>query len=115
MHSLGLRDRQQEAIDMGIKVLQSVGETFPRRVCMGRLLKKMKKVEYMLRGKEDEQLLRLPMMTDTNKVMAMHILSMISLDALMMRPKFSPFIAMKMVTLTMKYGLSEHASSAFAT
>ena len=114
IYALGVRDRQLEAINIGIEVLKGIGETFPFRLCRAHLLKEMNTVERLLCGKQDEQILRQPAMTDFKKIMAMRILNVITLDCLMARPGLSPFVVLKMVTLTMKYGLSELASASFA-
>jgi predicted ATPase len=114
IYALGVRYRQQEAIDLGIEILKGLGETFPSRLCLAHLMREMKGVERLLRGKEDEQLLRQPFMTDFKKQMAMRILNIISLDCWLSRPKFAPYVILKMVSLTMRHGLSEHASAAFA-
>jgi predicted ATPase len=114
IYALGVRYRQEEAIDLGIEILKSVGETFPSRLCMAHLMGEMKGVERLLRGKEDEQLLRQPFMTDFKRQMAMRILNIISLDCWLSRPSFAPYVKLKMVSLTMRHGLSEHASAAFA-
>ena len=114
IYSLGLRDRQQEAIDKGVEVLEQMGVPFPRRMCSARLLSEMKQAKQSLRGKSDEQLMRLPHMTEFKSLMAMRILSIVSLDCMVTRPKLFPFLALKMVNLTMEYGLCEHSSLAFA-
>ena len=113
IYALGLRDRQQEAIDKGIEVLEQMGVTFPRRMCHQRLLSEMKRAKRSLRGKSDEQLMRLPHMTEFKILMAMRILSIVTLDCMVTRPKLFPFLALKMVNLTMEYGLCEHSSLAF--
>jgi predicted ATPase len=115
IYALGLRDRQHEAIDMGIKVLKCMGETFPKRLCMYHLMHEIKLVDRLLKGKTDEDIIRLPPMTEFKVRIAMRILNIITLNCMMTRPKFSPYVTLKMVSLTIRHGLSEHASTAFGT
>jgi predicted ATPase len=74
IYALGVRYRQQEAIDLGIEILtKSVGETFPSRLCMANLMGEMKGVDRLLREEEHKQLPRQPFMTDFKKQMVMQI------------------------------------------
>jgi predicted ATPase len=68
-----------------------------------------------LKGKSDEQLLRLPHVENKDKLAAMSILQLIYLNALIDRPKFAPFVVLKLLKLTLQYGLSVFASTAFSS
>jgi hypothetical protein len=52
---------------------------------------------------------------DEGKLAALQILNMMFMNAIIVRPKFAPFIQLKSVEITMKYGLSALASFAFAS
>lgn len=110
----GVTDRQQDAIDTGIDVLKNLGETFPTRMCTHKLLQEMRSIRRMLGGKSDAQLLRLPVMEDEDKLAAMQILNMIMLNSMLARPKFSPFIQLKAMKITLRHGLSALSSVAFS-
>lgn len=114
IYALGVSERQEEAIDMAIEVLEELGESFSPRLSSGRLKTEMKRVNAMLRSKSDTQLLRMPIMSDEDKLSCLQIINLILLPSWTARPEFAPFAALKGMTITMKYGLSVFASSMFA-
>ena len=69
----------------------------------------------MLRRKTDESLSRLPPMTNPSKVAAMQILNVILLNCHTARPDLLPLINLRLVQLTLKYGLSALSSVAFSS
>ena len=75
MYALSQDDHQQECMDVGICVLKELGETFPNRLCMAHLMQEMSSVEKLLKGKSNEYLLRMPHITDSNKLSALQVLS----------------------------------------
>jgi predicted ATPase len=115
IYALGVSDRSVEAIDTGVQVLKGLGEHFPSRHCKARMISEMRTVKRLLKGKSDEQLLRLPNVENKEKLAAMNILQLLYLNALIVRPSFAPFVALKSLKLTLQYGLSVFASTAFAT
>jgi len=114
MYSLGQRNRQEEAVDMGIAVLKVMGETFPSKLCNARLMNEARGVFRLLKGKSDSEILSMQRIADQKLLMVMRILNIISLDTICARPKMTPFVILKMMSITLRHGLSEHASSAFA-
>jgi predicted ATPase len=115
IYALGVGDRAAEAIDTGILVLKGLGETFPSRYCKAHMKSEIRTVKKLLKGKSDEQLLRLPIVENKEKLAAMSILQVLYLNALVSRPDFAPFVALKVLKITLQYGLSVFASAAFAT
>jgi predicted ATPase len=114
IYALGVSDRALEAIDTGINVLKELGETFPNRLCSAHVMSEVRTVRKLLKGKSDAQLLRLPTLANEQKLAAMQILQLIYLNALLVRPKFAPFVILKLLKLTLQYGLSVFASAAFS-
>jgi predicted ATPase len=115
IYALGASDRAPEAIDTGIEVLKGLGEKFPSRYSKAHLISEMRTVKRLLKGKSDEQLLRLPHVENKEKLAALRILQQINIYALLVRPQFAPFITLRSLKLTLQYGLSVFASSAFAS
>jgi predicted ATPase len=115
IYALGVSDRAAEAIDTGVEVLKGLGEKFPSRYCKAYLISEMRTVKNLLKGKSDEQLLRLPPIENKEKLAAMRILQLIYLNALLRRPQFAPFVTLRLLKLTLQYGLSVFASIAFAS
>jgi len=114
IYALGAGEQQEEAVSTAIEVLNGFGESFPYRLSAGNLRAETKAVGKLLRGKSDEQFLRMPRMVDKDKLACMQILHLVYLSAMMKVPKLVPFIVLKMIKLTMKHGSSVFSSAAFA-
>jgi len=115
IYCYGVQDKQHLAVDTGIKVLAELGVTFPRKYCKAMMLSEMRKVRRLLKNKSKAQLLRMPNITDEEKLAALQLLNIMFLNAALVRPKFAPFLQLKSVEITMRFGLSALASSAFAS
>lgn len=112
IYALGVRDQQQEGLQEGKKVLRELGERFPNRCLKVRLLAEMIKIKHLLRGKSDTMLMRLPAMEDADMLAAVQILDLMFLSSLITQPKFFPFVALKMMKITLKYGSSAWSATA---
>ena len=114
IYSLGSQDRQDEAIEICLETLNTLGESFSRstptrfQVFWGYL-----KVKKMLRGMKDDDILNLPKMKDTKKLAAMNILNNTMLYMFFNRPHLGALATMQMVKLTLKHGLCALSSIAF--
>jgi histidine kinase len=111
--SLGSRDKAHEAIQVGLCVLEQLGEPMPMRP--GSIVVEFKKIQRMLRSKTDEMLLRLPEMSVVDKTSSMHILNLMFLNAYLWETTLSVHISLRMVRLSLQYGLSAVSSFGFAT
>jgi len=114
IYGLGVADRPNEALDLGIEVLASVGERFPRILCRQHLMQGMKRVRRLLRGKSNEQILRMANIEEREKLSSLQILNLMFLPALLNRPKLAPFITLKLMRITLEDGLSMIAPATFA-
>jgi predicted ATPase len=115
LYAMGITDKQQQAIDKGMDLLRSLGEPLPKKMCKFRLEREICEIERMLKGMSNEKILRLPSIENREKLACMQILNILTLNALLARPKLSPFVALKTMKLTLRYGLSMMAPGAFAT
>ena len=115
IYAYGVTEQQHLAVETGIKVLAELGETFPSRNCMAKLRGEMRKVSNLLRGKSSAQIMRMEIIKNEEKVAALQLLNLMFLNAVLVMPKFAPFIQLKSVEITMRYGLSALASNAFAS
>jgi histidine kinase len=104
--SFSMRDKQRDALDLGIEVLQSLGEYFPRKFPVLCLLREFSLTRRLLRGKSDQQLQRLPLISNEKKLLALQILHLIMLSAVLKEPRMAPFFACRMLRITLKHGLS---------
>jgi predicted ATPase len=115
IYTMGVRDRQQDSLDLGIHVLKGLGERLPRRLCKNKMVSELKSVQNLLKGKSNEQLMRLPNIDDGEILACLQILNLMTLNALLVRPKLAPFVTLKLMKLTLTHGLSMIAPTAFAT
>jgi len=111
----GVQDQRHLALDTGIKILSELGETFPTENCRASLCSEVRKVYSLLRGKSNAQIMRMEAIKQEDKLAALQLLNIMFVNALLVRPGFAPFIQLKSVEITMRYGLSALASNAFAS
>jgi predicted ATPase len=105
LSAFSIRDRQSEAVDGGIEVLESLGERFPRRFKSICLFVEFGRVQRLLRGKSDQQLLRLAPIANESKVMALQVLQIVFLPALLTQPRMALFFACRMLRITLEHGI----------
>lgn len=115
IYSHAARVKLNEAIDLGVDALSSYRETFPSRPTLAHLLIDLGMTKMRLRNKSDEDILNLTTISAENqdKVAALNILLVLINHTFLAKPDFFPFVSLRLVNITLKYGLSAHASSAF--
>lgn len=115
IYSLGSRNKQMEAIQIGLETLKQLGEGLPSiRTSRLRVYLEFRRVKSLLRGLSDEDILKLPRMKDPKKLAAMQILNHVILSTMYAAPNLSALVALRMIELTVKSGLSAIASVGFA-
>jgi predicted ATPase len=110
----GTISKQQEAIDVGLKVLEELGESLPKRRLKMHILIELSTVKRMLRGKSDEQLMRLEPLTDTTQHSCLQIMYLIYLHCILIRPELGALVGLRSLKVTLQYGLSPFSISTFA-
>mmetsp|Transcript_6419 Transcript_6419/g.14301 ORF Transcript_6419/g.14301 Transcript_6419/m.14301 type:complete len:977 (-) Transcript_6419:1175-4105(-) len=113
MFAFSQQDDQESCLNLGMWLLEQMGEAFPNRLCNAHLMKEYRTVERLLKGKSNEQLLRIPPMTDMKKIHALQVLSFMTLPALLHRPKLAPFVTLKCMRITLLHGSSVFSSGAY--
>jgi predicted ATPase len=114
IYSLGCLLRLQDAIQLGLGVLERLGEKFPKNRGDILLVGSLLNVKRMLWKKTDAGILRLPDISDGHKLSAMGILNMVVTYSYLGEPDLFPFIALRMVKISLKYGLSAVSCMGFA-
>lgn len=113
--SLGAQDRAVDAIKDGLHVLSELEETFPNNPTLGlRLFVEYRSIKKQLGSMTGDMIMRLPNMGDPKKLAAMQMLNLIFLNAYLAHTNLYPFIALRMVKLSLRYGLCEVSSFGFA-
>jgi len=102
IYALGARQKLKEAIDLGLHVLEKLGEKIPSEGSMATVLHDVCKTKWMLLGKTDESIVDLPTMCDTDKIAAMSILNLLTTYVFVSRMEIFPFIPCRMVQLTVR-------------
>lgn len=115
VNALGALGELQKAIDLGVEVLKNLGESFPQNPGAIRIILACAKTRKMLCRFTDEQILNLPAMTDSCKLVALRLMTILFGYALNGRQKLAPLLAMRVVQRTISDGLSAVSSVGFST
>lgn len=114
IHILGVRGKPDLAIDKGICTLRCLGVKLHTDLRRLNLIWSMTKVGRKVRGKSNEMLRRLPEMTDQRQLTAMQVLNLLFLDTFLHRRELFPFVVLKMMKMSLEFGLSPMSAVAFA-
>ena len=114
VQTLGRCGKLEESIQSGLGILTDLGEKIPTNQHPFRSLFELSSLRRRLRGKTNEMIMRLPIMTDPKKISAMEIMNIIFLHAAIVRPELTPLIGCRMVRLSLDYGLSALSCVGFA-
>ena len=114
VYALSARGNLDAAIETGVHVLSKLGVTLPKTFNKINLRWRIAKVERRLRRRSDESIKRMKRMTESNIEAAMQMLNHLFSTAHLARLDIFPFVVMKMIKLTLSYGLSAFSSVAFA-
>ncbi|GAA6620485.1 ATP-binding protein [Scytonema sp. NUACC26] len=101
---------QQEALDIGVQVLKTLGVVMPNKPTMLHILAAVVETKLTLFRKRIEDLAALPTMTVSYKLAAMQILMLIVPAAAQAGSLLFPLIILAMVRLSVKYGNSAVAA-----
>jgi predicted ATPase len=115
VYSLGSRGHMLKAIERGLDVLDKLGEKFPTKQSVNSVAVAVKRTKWLVKGKSNEELLRLPLMDNPSKLAAMQMMNIMFLYAYIAVPSLAPLISLRMVKLTVEYGLCDVSSVGFVT
>ncbi|OUL20156.1 histidine kinase [Nostoc sp. RF31YmG] len=93
-----------EALQIALKILRSLGVTFPKQPNELDIARAMERTTSMLAGRQPLDLVTLPQMTDPEKLAAMRILPAVSSCAYIAVPTLFPLIILAQVNLSIEYG-----------
>lgn len=105
-------NRFMDAITTGLDLLEQLGERFPRNPGMVHVFRDLATTHMALRGRSNDDLMALPLMTDPEKRAAMRIIADITSSVYWGMPNLVPLIVFRMVRLSLAYG--NHPVSCFA-
>lgn len=112
--SLGSQHMIVEAMGQSLRSLKQLGEPLPPRIGALNVLMEARKTAGKLRKLSDTDILMLPQMTDSRKLISLNILNIVFLYNFSSRPPAAAVIAMRMVRLSLEGGLSAMSAIGFA-
>ncbi|HLP90602.1 MAG TPA: AAA family ATPase [Nostocaceae cyanobacterium] len=101
---------QQEAVNIGMQLLEKLGLQFPKKANTLSLLLAVAQTKLTLFGKQPEDLLNLPNMTDPHQLATVQLLSLLAPTASQAGSPYFPLIILAIVRLSVKYGSSSAAA-----
>jgi PAS domain S-box-containing protein len=104
----------QEAVEMGLQVLQLLGITFPEQPTFADIQQGLTETSNNLQQEKLENLILLSEMTDPEKLGAMLILSSIAPSVFKTTPTLYPLIVFTQVNLSIKYGNTHLSAFAYS-
>ncbi|CAB9512792.1 expressed unknown protein [Seminavis robusta] len=107
------RERHEEAISLGCKVSGQLGQQFPKKVGPIGLVMDLLKTKRVLRRIDDEEILKLPPMTDFRAIGLMSIIHVMYGSLIISNVMAAPLVGFRLVRLTVRYGLSPLSSIGF--
>lgn len=114
IYCLSSRYQMTEAVDESLQVLHHLGEHFPANPKKRHIGRELMRTWRLLKGKTNESILRIPVMTDPNKLATLQILNLLFPGAYRTRPKLWGLIIIRIVRLTLLHGLSPVSAVGFA-
>ena len=100
-----------EAIDIGLEALKLLGVELPQQPNQSDLTRELEQIKSTLAGRQAQDLIDLPTMSDTDKIAAMRIMNYLLSPAYIAMNQLSLIIWCRQVNLSVQYGNS--AESAF--
>jgi predicted ATPase/signal transduction histidine kinase/CheY-like chemotaxis protein/tRNA A-37 threonylcarbamoyl transferase component Bud32 len=103
-----------KAIETALSILNMLGIKFPKKPNKLEVFLELVRTKLTLVGKQIENLIDLPAMTDPYQLAAMSILSRVASAAYFASPELMGLIVLKQVNLSIKYGNTSVSSYAYA-
>lgn len=101
--------RIQDAFVHGFQVLEQLGESFPSTPEVGVIVQELLGMKQRLAGLSTSDLTDLDVMKNVQKKNAMRFLEEILIMCYQNQSKYFPLIAIRMVKITLQYGLSKYS------
>jgi histidine kinase len=114
LHSLGSTGQLKDAVSHGLLLLKNLGEPIPSRYKIVRLLFEMRDLKKRTKHIRDTDILQLPLIQDQSKLAIMKIVNAIILYVILLNPLQMPFLGLRIVRLSLKFGLNGMTSSSYA-
>jgi hypothetical protein len=114
VNSLSSTNRLTEALEEGLDTLRHLGVKIPPKARMRHVSIEFLRTRRLLRGKTNEAVLRMPLMVDADNIAAMQMLNLLFPVAYRIDRVLFTLINLRLVRLTLQYGLSAISTVGFA-
>jgi predicted ATPase len=97
------------SIILGLEVLRDLGVKFPRKIAMAAVAKEIVLSRVAIGSRSVEDILNLPEMTDQNMLNALKLMNTIMINSFVLGDSYKEMyaaVSVRMVRLTLKYGMS---------
>ncbi|CAJ1963205.1 unnamed protein product [Cylindrotheca closterium] len=106
VYTYGTRMRLKDSIELGLDVLEKLGEPIPRNPGTHQIIFELFKIKRTLKRRSDTSIIGLPDMTDQTKLSAMGILNLLIAPSFIARQNLLPLVTFKLFRLTLSHGAS---------
>lgn len=107
IYCLGSRNEMAKALEEGFEVLKRLGEWFSHLFANIQFKWDLFSCRRTLHGKEQQEVLSLPRLTDAKKLTALRLMNILHSLALLSSNKCAPLLAARATRLTLQYGLND--------
>ena len=104
----------RQAVDTALSVLELLDIHFPKQPTPADIQVALQATQAALAGREIEDLIDLPLMTDPDKLAALQVISSTIAAAYFSFPQILPLFVFKQVNLSLKYGNAPYSLPAYA-
>ncbi|MBE9161596.1 ATP-binding sensor histidine kinase [Tychonema sp. LEGE 06208] len=108
------QSQQPKAIKTALSALKLFGVLFPEQPTDAEITQSLQQTQYLLKGKDLEDLLELPEMKDVQALAAIRILATVTAAVYQAVPELLPLIVCKQVRLSVEYGNAAVSAQAYA-
>ena len=104
-----------KAVHLALDILQLMGISFPQQPNREQIQLELAATQAKFAGKQIEELINLPAMTNPDYLAAMAIMNRVFAALLIAAPKLLPLVICRMVNLSLEYGNTAASAPAYAT
>ena len=104
-----------EAVKSALQVLKLLGVSFPLKPSKLKILQALLRTKFALRGKQIEDLIDLPKMSEPYQLAAMRIMGIVGSPAYNAAPELMPLLALKGVNLSVQHGNASMSAYGYAS
>ncbi len=115
INALTAKTQQLEALAVGQEALEKLDITFPLDADEGFIDRALQNLEKQLQGKQIEELIDLPVMSEPRIIAGMELLGMLFPAIHQAKPALLPLLGATMVSLSLKFGNTFASSIGYAT